>query len=117
MKNRKGYSRGKLHSIIMVAEGAANSIDIAKSIKRRIGMETRVIILGHLQRGGTPTATDRILASRFGGKAVDLLKNNVKDKMLGFVNGKLVINDIKNVLEASKPLDMELYELADILSF
>ena len=116
-KIEKGYSRGKLHSIIIVAEGAASSIDIAKSIKEKTGMETRVIILGHLQRGGTPTATDRILASRFGGKAVDLLKNNIRNKMLGLINGKLVVNDIEKVLETSKPLDMELYELADILSF
>ena len=74
----------------MVAEGAANSIDVGKIIQEKTNLETRVIILGHLQRGGTPTAQDRILASRFGGKAVDLLKDNVKGKMIGLINGELV---------------------------
>ena len=115
-KIKKGYKRGKLHSIIMVAEGAANSIDVGKIIQEKTNLETRVIILGHLQRGGTPTAQDRILASRFGGKAVDLLKDNVKGKMIGLINGELVVNDIEKVLLATKPLDLELHKLADILS-
>jgi 6-phosphofructokinase 1 len=115
-KIKKGYKRGKLHSIIMVAEGAANSIDVGKIIQEKTNLETRVIILGHLQRGGTPTAQDRILASRFGGKAVDLLKDNVKGKMIGLINGELVVNDIEKVLSATKPLDLELHKLADILS-
>lgn len=116
-KIKTGYKRGKLHSIIVVAEGAANSIEVCKEIKDKTNLETRVIILGHLQRGGTPSGYDRILASRFGGKAVDLLKEDVKDKMLGLVNGKLVLTDIDKVLETTKPLDMELYELANILSY
>ncbi|HHV18555.1 MAG TPA: 6-phosphofructokinase [Thermoanaerobacterales bacterium] len=116
-KIEKGYRRGKLHSIIVVAEGAADSIEVGKVIEEKTNLETRVIILGHLQRGGTPSAYDRILASRFGGKAVDLLKENVKDKMLGLINGELVLTDIEKVLATTKPLDMELYELADILSF
>jgi 6-phosphofructokinase 1 len=116
-KIEKGYKRGKLHSIIVVAEGAANSIEVGKVIEETTNLETRVIILGHLQRGGTPSAYDRILASRFGGKAVDLLKQNVRDKMLGLINGELVLTDIEQVLTTTKPLDMELYELADILSF
>ena len=116
-KIEKGYRRGKLHSIIVVAEGAADSIEVGKVIEEKTNLETRVIILGHLQRGGTPSAYDRILASRFGGKEVDLLKENVKDKMLGLINGELVLTDIEKVLATTKPLDMELYELADILSF
>ena len=79
-KIEKGYRRGKLHSIIVVAEGAADSIEVGKVIEEKTNLETRVIILGHLQRGGTPSAYDRILASRFGGKAVDLLKENVRIK-------------------------------------
>ncbi|WP_296971850.1 6-phosphofructokinase [Tepidanaerobacter sp. EBM-38] len=116
-KIEKGYIRGKLHSIIVVAEGAANSMEVGKVIQEKTGLETRVIILGHLQRGGNPSAYDRILASRFGGKAVDLIRQNTKDKMLGLINGELVITDIEKVLSATKPLDMELYQLADILSF
>lgn len=86
-------------------------------IKEKTNLETRVIILGHLQRGGNPTAYDRILASRFGGKAIDLLKENVRDKMIGLINGEMVLTDIDKVLSTTKPLDMELYELADILSY
>ncbi len=116
-KIEKGYIRGKLHSIIVVAEGAANSMEVGKVIQEKTGLETRVIILGHLQRGGNPSAYDRILASRFGGKAVDLIIQNTKDKMLGLINGELVITDIEKVLSATKPLDMELYQLSDVLSF
>ncbi|NLZ52081.1 MAG: 6-phosphofructokinase [Thermoanaerobacteraceae bacterium] len=116
-KIESGYKRGKLHSIIVVAEGAANSFKVGEAIKEKTNLETRVIILGHLQRGGTPSAYDRILASRFGGKAIDLLKENVRDKMIGLINGELVLTDIDKVLSTSKPLDMELFELADILSY
>lgn len=115
-KIKQGYVRGKLHSIIIVAEGAGNSIEIGKTIQEKTGLETRAIILGHLQRGGNPSAYDRILASGLGGKAVDLITQNVKDKMVGVVNGEFVATDIEKVLSASKPLDMQLYELADILS-
>ena len=116
-KIKSGYKRGKLHSIIVVAEGAASSLEVGKVIKEKTNLETRVIILGHLQRGGNPTAYDRILASRFGGKAIDLLKENVRDKMIGLINGEMVLTDIDKVLSTTKPLDMELYELADILSY
>ncbi|GAQ24448.1 MULTISPECIES: 6-phosphofructokinase [Tepidanaerobacter] len=115
-KIKQGYVRGKLHSIIIVAEGAGNSIEIGKTIQEKTGLETRAIILGHLQRGGNPSAYDRILASSMGGKAVDLITQNVKDKMVGVVNGEFVATDIEKVLSVSKPLNMQLYELADILS-
>ncbi|KUK36538.1 MAG: 6-phosphofructokinase, partial [Thermacetogenium phaeum] len=72
-KLQRGINRGKLHSIIIVAEGAASGLAIGEEIKKRMGQETRVTILGHLQRGGTPTALDRMLASCMGAKAVDLL--------------------------------------------
>ncbi|WP_422443577.1 6-phosphofructokinase [Thermoanaerobacterium sp. DL9XJH110] len=111
-----GYKRGKLHSIIIVAEGAGHVFDIGKKIKERTGFETRVIVLGHIQRGGTPTAFDRILASQFGGKAVDLLKENIGGKMVGLVNGELVVTDLEKILTTDKPLDMTLYQLAEALS-
>ena len=111
-----GYKIGRLHSIIVVAEGAADSINVGKIIKESTALETRVIILGHLQRGGAPSAYDRILASRFGGEAVNLLKQNIKGKMLGEINGELITTDMEKVLETSKPLDMEMYRLTEILS-
>src|SRR5699024_8688411 len=63
-------NRGKLHSIIALAEGAGNAYEYAKEIEEKTGTETRVTILGHIQRGGTPTAFDRIIASKMGHKAV-----------------------------------------------
>ncbi|MCR4430022.1 MAG: 6-phosphofructokinase [Tepidanaerobacteraceae bacterium] len=111
-----GYRRGKLHSIIIVAEGAASGFDIGNKIKEKTGFETRIIVLGHLQRGGTPSAFDRILASRLGGKAVELLKDNIGNKMVGLVNGELLVTDLEKILVTPKPLDMEIYKLAEILS-
>lgn len=111
-----GYDRGKLHSIIIVAEGAASGIEISEQIKAKAGFETRTIILGHIQRGGMPTAFDRILASHYGGKAVELVRNNISNKMVGQVKGDILVTDLKKILTATKPLDKELYKLADIIS-
>ena len=72
-KLERGINRGKLHSIIIVAEGAASGMEVGDEIRKRTGLETRITILGHIQRGGTPTAMDRMLASRMGAKAVELL--------------------------------------------
>lgn len=112
----KGYERGKLHSIIIVAEGAASGIDISNQIINKTGFETRAIILGHIQRGGMPSAFDRILASHYGGKAVELVRDNVSNKMIGQVKGELIVTDLAKTLTTTKPLDMQLYKLAEIIS-
>lgn len=111
-----GYKRGKSHSIIIVAEGAASAYDIGFKIKAKTGFETRIIVLGHIQRGGIPSAFDRILASELGAKAVDLLKGDIGGKMVGFVKNELVVTDIQKILNNKKPLDLRLYNLADIFS-
>jgi len=111
-----GHKRSKSHSIIIVAEGAANAFEIGSKIKAKTGFETRVIVLGHIQRGGTPTAFDRILASQLASKAVDLLKNNIGGKMVGQVQNKIVVTDIEEILTTKKNLDMNSFELAKILS-
>ncbi|SHM04347.1 6-phosphofructokinase [Caldanaerovirga acetigignens] len=115
-KIMSGYKRGKLHSIIILAEGAGNAFEIGQKIKEVIGLETRVIVLGHLQRGGTPTAFDRILASQMGGKAVELLLNGVSNKMIGWVKGELIVTDLEKIFSAQKPLNEELYNLASVLA-
>lgn len=115
-KLQRGINRGKLHSIIIVAEGAASGLAIGEEIKKRMGQETRVTILGHLQRGGTPTALDRMLASCMGAKAVDLLLEGESRKMVGIVNGKLVAVDIEDALSRKRALNRELWELAAILA-
>ncbi|ADL07632.1 6-phosphofructokinase [Thermosediminibacter oceani] len=115
-KIMSGFRRGKLHSIIILAEGAGQGFDVGREIKNITGFETRIIVLGHLQRGGTPTAFDRILASQMGGKAVELLKSGVSNKMVGWVKGELLVTDLEQILTTNKPFNMELYELANILS-
>lgn len=115
-KIMSGYKRGKLHSIIILAEGAGNAFEVGQKIKEVTGLETRVIVLGHLQRGGTPTAFDRILASQMGGKAVELMLNGVSNKMIGWVKGELVVTDLEKIFSAQKPLNEELYNLASVLA-
>jgi len=112
----RGYKRGKLHSIIIVAEGAASGIDVGRVIKEKTGLDTKVTILGHLQRGGTPTAFDRILASRMGARAVDLLMSGYRQHMVGMVAGEIVACPLETVFAVKKPIDMDVYSLAGILS-
>jgi 6-phosphofructokinase 1 len=112
----RGYRRGKLHSIIIVAEGAAGGIEIGRLIKEKTGFDTKVTILGHIQRGGTPTAFDRILASSLGAKAVELLMKGEKMKMVGMVSSKVVAADLQDSISGSKNIAMDMYDLAGILS-
>lgn len=130
-KLKKGYDRGKLHSIILVAEGICideqcglGSQDpkesmaflIGQEIKKRTGFETRIIILGHLQRGGSPSAMDRILASRFGAKAVDLLLEEKGGLMVGYRNAEITTSPIHLALNEEREIDKSLISLAHILS-
>lgn len=111
-----GRIRGKLHSIIIVAEGVGKPYDIAKEIQERTDIETRVTIMGHLQRGGTPTAQDRILASRLGAKSVELLLQGKKGRVVGIKDNKVVDQDIDEALLIEKGIDKEMYDLTKILS-
>lgn len=115
-KLERGLNRGKLHSIILVAEGAAGGMEIGEEIRRKTGLETRVIILGHIQRGGTPSGLDRTLASLMGAGAVDLLRSGEQGKMTGVVGGRLQAVDLYEVLRGRKEIDLSLYELAGVLA-
>jgi 6-phosphofructokinase 1 len=112
----RGVQRGKLHSIILVAEGAGSALVIGEEIKQRTNMETRVTILGHLQRGGTPTAFDRMLASRLGATAVDLLLSGYHNQMVGFVGNEVRASAWDVALAQKKEFPAELYRLANILA-
>jgi len=112
----KGYRRGKLHSIIVVAEGAADGMEVGRKIKECTELETKVIILGHLQRGGAPSAADRVLASRMGSKAVELLMAGETRKMVIIKAGEIVSMDIDDALSQVRSIDLDLYHLAGILS-
>ncbi|MEW6425652.1 MAG: 6-phosphofructokinase [Bacillota bacterium] len=112
----RGRKREKLPRVIVVAEGAAGGQEIGRQIRERTGLETRVTVLGHLQRGGTPTAFDRILASRLGARAVDLLVSGVAGKMVGMVAGQIVESDLEEVLVQKKQIDLDMYRLVGVLS-
>ncbi|MGF3554459.1 MAG: 6-phosphofructokinase, partial [Thermoplasmatota archaeon] len=85
---------------------------IAKEIEKRMNVETRVTVLGHVQRGGTPTARDRLLATRFGIAAVELIKNNDFGKMVALKGDKIVSVELEEAISKSKTVNMELYEIA-----
>lgn len=112
----RGNKRGKLHSIILVAEGAASGLEIGRLIKEKAGFDTKVTILGHIQRGGTPTAFDRTIASRLGARAVELLLEGQDKKVVGVVSGDIKAFDIDYALSQEKTINKTMYELAGILS-
>lgn len=112
----EGSIRGKASWIIIVAEGKAKAADIAKEINRLTELETREVVLGHIQRGGRPTAFDRILAARCGNFAVQLLKDGEKNKYVGINNDKLVTIDLKNILKPKDIKSEEYYKLIKILT-
>lgn len=115
-KLERGVERGKRHSIILVAEGVGHGMEIGQQIARRTGWEVRVTVLGHLQRGGSPTAFDRVLASRMGALAVDVLREGGSGKMIGIHGTKLVALDFDEALSMKRQIDMSVYDLAGILS-
>lgn len=112
----RGNKRGKKHSIIIVAEGVGSGVDIATQIKEKTGFETRVTVLGHIQRGGSPTALDRVLASRLGAEAVDLLLKKKSGYMVGIKNNKIISLEIEEALLQKHEVDLTLYQLASILA-
>jgi len=108
--------RGKINCIVVVAEGAASAYTVARHLEYRIGYETRITILGHIQRGGSPTAFDRLLASRMGVAAVEALMRGESSVMTALQGGKITTVKLDEVLKEKKRLDMELVKLAGILS-
>lgn len=113
---RSGVQRGKRHSIILVAEGVCSGMEIGDKIAASTGWEVRVTVLGHLQRGGSPTAFDRTLASRMGACAVDLLMCGETGKMVGIKGTQMVATDFDVAFATERRLDLSIYELAGILS-
>ncbi|TCW40857.1 6-phosphofructokinase [Laceyella sacchari] len=113
---QRSSERGKKHSIIIVAEGVGSGLDVADKITDRLGWETRVTVLGHVQRGGSPTAFDRVLASRMGSKAVELLLSGQRDMMVAIRNNDVIGIDFDEALSQKHQPRMELYDLAKILS-
>ncbi|SDK42935.1 6-phosphofructokinase [Sediminibacillus albus] len=113
---KRGKDRGKKHSIIVLAEGVGSGMEFGQRIKDATKLETRVTVLGHTQRGGSPTASDRVLASRLGAKAVDLLLAGQAGRVVGIQNNKLVDHDILEILDEKHVVDFEMYQLSKQLS-
>ena len=111
--NRK---RGKQHYIIINAEGIGDSMNMAKRIEEATGMETRATILGHMQRGGSPTCKDRVYASIMGAKAVDLLLEGKTNRVVGYRHGAFVDFDIDEALAMKKEIPEYEYQIAKNLS-
>ncbi len=115
---KEGISRGKTSSILIAAEGQkpGRAYDLAEAIRKKSGMDAKVCILGHLQRGGSPTAADRILASRMGAAAVDSLLKGFCDIMIGTEGEKLVQVPLDVVVKNERKSQMDLISLANILA-
>lgn len=103
---------GKKHYIIVNAEGVGDSNGMAKRIEAATGMETRATIIGHAQRGGSPTTRDRVYASMMGAKAVDLLVAGATKRIVGYKDGKFVDFDIEEGLAMTKDIDQYMYDLS-----
>lgn len=112
IKNRE---RGKRHNLIIVAEGIGGSVELAKKIQEETGIETRATILGHLQRGGSPTAVDRMHASMMGAYAVDLLCQGKSNRVVAYSDGKYVDYDINEALKMKKDISNRQYEISNLL--
>lgn len=113
---REFQKTGKKHFIVIVAEGVGGTAEIAKKIEAETGVESRATILGHVQRGGSPTARDRIMASQMGSRAVDLLTQGIGNRVVGISDNKIVDFDIFEALKMTKTIDMKDYELAHEIS-
>ena len=130
IKNR--HRRGKSFSIVVVSDGAQIDMPaiyreakekrrfgtigerLAKAIEDFTGYETRVSVLGYIQRGGTPTAFDRILGTRFGVKAVELVKEGKFGKMVSYQNNRIKYCDIEDAVKVRKKVDADLFEIAKV---
>ena len=109
-------ANGKMHFVIIVAEAVGHSEEIAKEIEEKTGITARAAILGHVQRGGSPTVRDRVMASEMGYYAVELLEKGIGNRVVGLQNGKVCDFDIQEALSMKKPFNERLYKIANEIS-
>lgn len=107
---------GKKHFIVVVAEGVGKVAELANYIENRLGIETRATILGHVQRGGSPTLRDRVVASEMGFRAVELLEKDLGNRVVAMKDGKIVDLDINEALDMQRVFDEDLYKIAMTIS-
>ncbi len=112
----QSQKRGKTSNMIVLAEGAGDRDEICKKIKELTGISVKTTVLGHIQRGGSPTMSDRVLAARMAVKAVDLIKENKTNRVIGIKNNAIIDMDISEALAMPRTFDNKLYDIAHILS-
>lgn len=116
-KTLAGVNSGKLHNIIIKAEGVpVDSTELVKILKERTNRDVKLVVLSYLQRGGSPTYRDRILATQCGMKAIDLIRHGEINKAVGEVDGRIVAFDLAEALEQEAGIDLDMYKAVDILS-
>ena len=113
---KKSYLRGKTSNLIILAEGAGDSVEIADYIAKKSGVGVKVTNFGHIQRGGSPNMFDRVLAARFGHKAIELLRDNHDSCAIGIKENKIITVSFEEVRTAKKHFDKDLYDIAHTLS-
>lgn len=113
---KRSAERGKKHSIIVLAEGVMSANELAEQLKNEAGVDTRVSVLGHMQRGGSPSARDRVIASQYGARAVEALLSGKKSVAVGMRNHKVVDYNLEEVFTTREKLDLSLLDLAGTLS-
>lgn len=109
---KESYEHGKRYSLVVVAEGVGSGVEIGKIIEAQTGIETRVSVLGHIQRGGSPSVLDRVRASQLGEKAALALISGLSDVVFGFDAGKVVAIDLHDAVTNKKKLDPEFIRLS-----
>ncbi|AWZ47657.1 6-phosphofructokinase [Clostridiaceae bacterium 14S0207] len=113
----EGKVHGKMQNLIILAEGVGGAEKLAKEVEEITGMETRATVLGHIQRGGSPSAFDRLIASTMGSKAVELLIEGKSSRVVGLMNGKIDDMDIDEALSMKRDFNDQLYNLSHVLSY
>ncbi|EAX47856.1 6-phosphofructokinase [Thermosinus carboxydivorans Nor1] len=113
---KQSHQRGKLYSIVMVAEGAGKGFDVAAQIAERTGFKPHVTVLGYIQRGGSPSAFDNIMGSRMGALAVDTVIQGNVNRLIAYQQGQLVAVPYEQAFANKRGIDLALYELASILA-
>ncbi|NLY72203.1 MAG: 6-phosphofructokinase [Tissierellia bacterium] len=113
---KRSMARGKDHYIILLAEGAADPFEFTEELKELSGLNTRLNIIGYLQRGGSPSSFDRMLATRMGVYAIDLLMEGVENVAVGIKGNDIVHEELYKAVEVRDSLDRDLYEIAKILA-
>ncbi|WP_182201103.1 6-phosphofructokinase [Paraliobacillus salinarum] len=107
----QGFERGKTHSIVMVAEGAGTAKEIAEVIKEHSILDTRPTVLGHIQRGGTPTAFDRLFTSRMGHQVIELIHQGKTGVALGMEKNKITSHTFDEIFQSKNEIDEKLYKM------